>query len=183
MEFMGATLPYHAAWLMVIAVLVVIALRYFFTKTLVGLAMSAASADPDGATTTGINVGRMRSYTFLLGGSIGALAGILVTPLIGMNYHMGIALTLKGFAAAILGGLMNPLGAVVGGVVMGLLESLAVVGVYWLGLSKPHWGIHGTPEPAHVGRSESNGCIHLTNWDVLRVAQVVKVGFVVEVHA
>ncbi len=129
MEFMGATLPYHAAWLMVIAVLVVIALRYFFTKTLVGLAMSAASADPDGATTTGINVGRMRSYTFLLGGSIGALAGILVTPLIGMNYHMGIALTLKGFAAAILGGLMNPLGAVVGGVVMGLLESLAVVGV------------------------------------------------------
>ena len=57
------------------------------------------------------------------------------------------------------------------------------VGVYWLGLSKPHWGIHGTPEPAHVGRSESNGCIHLTNWDVLRVAQVVKVGFVVEVHA
>ena len=46
-----------------------------------------------------------------------------------MNYHMGIALTLKGFAAAILGGLVNPLGAVVGGVVMGLLESLAVVGV------------------------------------------------------
>ena len=57
------------------------------------------------------------------------------------------------------------------------------VGVYWLGLSKPHWGIHGTPEPAHVGTSESNGCIHLTNWDVLRVAQVVKVGFAVEVHA
>ncbi len=57
------------------------------------------------------------------------------------------------------------------------------VGVYWLGLSKPHWGIHGTPEPAHVGTSESNGCIHLINWDVLRVAEVVKVGFVVDVHA
>ena len=57
------------------------------------------------------------------------------------------------------------------------------VGVYWLGLSKPHWGIHGTPEPAHVGSSESNGCIHLTNWDVLRLAQVVKVGYAVDVHA
>ncbi|MBG6074587.1 L,D-transpeptidase family protein [Polaromonas sp. CG_9.11] len=57
------------------------------------------------------------------------------------------------------------------------------VGVYWLGLSKPHWGIHGTPEPARVGASESNGCIHLTNWDVLRLAQAVKVGFAVDVHA
>ena len=57
------------------------------------------------------------------------------------------------------------------------------VGVYWLGLSKPHWGIHGTPEPARVGSAESNGCIHLTNWDVLRAAQVVKIGFVVDVHA
>lgn len=57
------------------------------------------------------------------------------------------------------------------------------VGVYWLGLSKPHWGIHGTPHPARVGTAESNGCIHLTNWDVLRLAQLVQVGFVVDVHA
>ena len=57
------------------------------------------------------------------------------------------------------------------------------VGVYWLGLSKPHWGIHGTPHPERVGTAESNGCIHLTNWDVLRLAQLVKTGFVVDVHA
>ena len=57
------------------------------------------------------------------------------------------------------------------------------VGVYWLGLSQPHWGIHGTPHPARVGTAESNGCIHLTNWDVLRLAQLVKTGFVVDVHA
>ena len=57
------------------------------------------------------------------------------------------------------------------------------VGVYWLGLSKPHWGIHGTPDPSRVGTSETNGCIHLTNWDVLRLAQVVKTGFAVDVHA
>ena len=57
------------------------------------------------------------------------------------------------------------------------------VGVYWLGLSKPHRGIHGTSEPARVGSAESNGCIHLTNWDVLRLAQAAKVGFAVDVHA
>jgi lipoprotein-anchoring transpeptidase ErfK/SrfK len=57
------------------------------------------------------------------------------------------------------------------------------VGVYWLGLSKPHWGIHGTPKPERVGSAETNGCIHLTNWDVLRVAQVVKIGYAVDVHA
>ena len=57
------------------------------------------------------------------------------------------------------------------------------VGVYWLGLSRPHWGIHGTPEPSRVGTSETNGCIHLTNWDVMRLARVVRPGFVVDVRA
>ena len=57
------------------------------------------------------------------------------------------------------------------------------VGVYWLGLSKPHWGIHGTPEPSRVGSMETNGCIHMTNWDVMRLAQLVKPGFAVDVHA
>lgn len=56
------------------------------------------------------------------------------------------------------------------------------VGVYWLGLNKPHWGIHGTPEPGHIGQAETNGCIRLTNWDVLRVTQVVQIGFVVDVR-
>ncbi len=126
-ELFGAFLTIHAVWLAVIAMGVVIALRLFYTKSLVGLAMSAASLDPDGATTTGINVTRMRAMTFVLGGALGAIAGLLVTPLIAVNYQMGIGLTLKGFAAAILGGLSNPLGAVVGGLALGLLESLAVL--------------------------------------------------------
>jgi lipoprotein-anchoring transpeptidase ErfK/SrfK len=57
------------------------------------------------------------------------------------------------------------------------------VGVYWLGLSKPHVGIHGTPEPSLVGSLETSGGVHMTNWDVMRLAQVVKIGFVVDVHA
>ncbi len=127
-EIAGATIPNHALWLIAIAVAVVLALRLFYRRTLLGLAMAAASADPDGATTTGIDVNRARLLTFGLGGAVGAVAGILVSPLIAMNYHMGIVYTLKGFAAAILGGLTNPLGAVVGGVALGLLESLAAVG-------------------------------------------------------
>ena len=55
------------------------------------------------------------------------------------------------------------------------------VGTVWLGLTKPHWGIHGTPEPAKVGHSETNGCIHLTNWDAERLAKIVKVGARVDV--
>lgn len=126
-EIGGATMPKHALWLIAIAVLVVGGLRLFYQKTLLGLSMAAASADPDGATTTGINVDRARLYTFLLGGAVGAVAGLLVTPLIAMNFHMGIVYTLKGFTAAILGGIANPIGAVVGGLALGLLESLAAV--------------------------------------------------------
>ena len=52
----------------------------------------------------------------------------------------------------------------------------------WLGLTKPHWGIHGTPNPANVGHSETNGCIHMTNWDVERLSTLAKAGFKVDVR-
>ncbi|WP_315761067.1 L,D-transpeptidase [Sphingomonas sp. Y38-1Y] len=50
------------------------------------------------------------------------------------------------------------------------------VGVVWMDLSKPHYGIHGTPEPQNIGKTESNGCIRLTNWDAARLALMVKPG-------
>jgi lipoprotein-anchoring transpeptidase ErfK/SrfK len=50
------------------------------------------------------------------------------------------------------------------------------VGVMWLGLSKAHYGIHGTPQPHLVGRQETNGCVHLTNWDVVKLAALVSPG-------
>jgi lipoprotein-anchoring transpeptidase ErfK/SrfK len=56
------------------------------------------------------------------------------------------------------------------------------VGTTWIGLSKPHWGIHGTPSPANVGRMETNGCLHLTNWDARKVSALVTPGFVVDVR-
>ena len=56
------------------------------------------------------------------------------------------------------------------------------VGSIWLGLTKPHWGIHGTSNPSNVGHSETNGCIHLTNWDAERLSTLVKAGFKVDVR-
>ena len=56
------------------------------------------------------------------------------------------------------------------------------VGVVWLDLSKPHWGVHGTPEPSRIGRSESHGCVRLTNWDALKLASLKPVGLVIDVQ-
>jgi lipoprotein-anchoring transpeptidase ErfK/SrfK len=53
------------------------------------------------------------------------------------------------------------------------------VGVAWIDISKEHYGIHGTPEPSRIGHVQSHGCVRMTNWDVLRVAQLVKPGTVV----
>lgn len=55
-------------------------------------------------------------------------------------------------------------------------------GVMWLGLSKPHWGIHGTDEPSKMARVETNGCVRMTNWDVLRLASLVNPGMAVQVQ-
>ncbi|MDQ3259557.1 MAG: branched-chain amino acid ABC transporter permease [Pseudomonadota bacterium] len=125
--FFDAAIRIHAIWLIVIASAVMALLWLFYHRTLIGLSMMAASVDEQGATTIGVNVPRMRTLTFLLGGLVGGLAGVLVSPLISVQYEMGLMLTLKGFAAAILGGLTNPFGAVVGGVALGLIESAAVL--------------------------------------------------------
>lgn len=56
------------------------------------------------------------------------------------------------------------------------------VGLMWLGLSKPHWGIHGTDEPSRMARVQTNGCVRMTNWDVLRLAKLAKPGLAVQVQ-
>lgn len=57
------------------------------------------------------------------------------------------------------------------------------VGLMWMGLTKEHWGIHGTAEPSQMARVETNGCVRLTNWDVLRLAEVIEKGMSVEVQS
>ena len=129
LEILDAVIRVHSLWLIGISVAVVTLLMAFYHHTQIGLSMMAASIDPDGASMVGISVPRMRTLTFLLGGAVGGLAGVLVAPLVTIHYEMGLLLTLKGFAAAILGGLLNPIGAVVGGIVLGLIESVAIVSI------------------------------------------------------
>ena len=56
------------------------------------------------------------------------------------------------------------------------------VGTVWIGLSKPHWGIHGTPSPEKVGREETNGCLHLSNWDAQKLSTLVSPGLTMDVR-
>jgi len=126
---LDAVVREHVIWLIAISILLTVGLRQFYRGTSVGLRMMAASIDPVGATSIGIDVALMRTFTFMLGGALGAAAGILITPIIPVDYMIGLQLTLKGFAAAILGGLTNPLGAAIGGLALGIIEAMAIVGV------------------------------------------------------
>jgi branched-chain amino acid transport system permease protein len=119
----AAILP-QTIWILGITIVVVLALSFFFGKTMVGKAMRAAAENRQGAALIGIAVRRMALLSFVLSGGIGAVAGIIITPITTMSYSAGVMLALKGFSAAILGGYGDMRGAVVGGLLLGTLESL-----------------------------------------------------------
>lgn len=112
-------------WIVGVTLVVVIALQLFFQRTTAGIAMRAASLNPDAARGVGVSVQRMALFAFILAAALGSIGGILITPLTSVSYNTGFALTIKGFTAAILGGLGSMYGAVVGGVTLGLIESLS----------------------------------------------------------
>jgi branched-chain amino acid transport system permease protein len=102
---------------------VVVALWFFVTSTLVGKAIVATAANRLAARLVGIDTSAMVALSFAVSAAIGAVGGILVTPITLTSYDVGTLLALKGFAAAMLGGMGNPLGAVAGGLIVGLLEA------------------------------------------------------------
>ncbi|MBP6582794.1 MAG: branched-chain amino acid ABC transporter permease, partial [Chromatiaceae bacterium] len=120
-----ATLLPQNLWVMGGAAVLVLAVHVFFNRTLLGKAILACSCNRTAAQLVGINVGRMLLVAYGLSALLGAMAGVLVAPITYTSYDAGIMLGLKGFAAAILGGMGNPMGAVAGGLLLGLLESLA----------------------------------------------------------
>ena len=99
------------------------ALWVFMNFTLAGKAMVATAANRDAARLVGINTSAMIGFSFAVSAAIGAIGGILITPIALTNYDVGTLLALKGFAAAMLGGMGNPIGAVAGGLLVGLLEA------------------------------------------------------------
>ena len=123
-HILGATILPQSLWVMLGAVAVFVALWLFFTHTLTGKAILATSNNRLAAQLVGINTNWVMTLSFALSAAIGALAGVLVTPITLVSYDVGIALALKGFAAAMLGGMGNPKGALVGGILLGLFEAL-----------------------------------------------------------
>jgi branched-chain amino acid transport system permease protein len=92
--------------------------------TIVGKAIRACAVDSDAAKLVGINVSRMVMISFVLSAMVGALGGIAITPISLMEYDKGPMLAVKGFCAAIMGGLGKNRGAVIGGFLIGILESM-----------------------------------------------------------
>jgi branched-chain amino acid transport system permease protein len=121
---LGAAVLPQSLWIFFITVAVVILLHVFFNKTRVGKAMRATSFNPKAAALMGVNVNRMILFSFALSGALGAVAGIIIVPITTLSCDTGVMLGLKGFAAAVLGGYGNSLGAIIGGLLLGVLESL-----------------------------------------------------------
>jgi branched-chain amino acid transport system permease protein len=122
---LGATLLPQSVWVMVGAGAAFVLLWQFFERTLAGKAVSATAGNRLAAMLVGIDTNRIIALSFGLSAALGAFAGVLITPITLTSYDVGTLLALKGFAAAMLGGMGNPLGAVVGGVLVGVIEQLS----------------------------------------------------------
>ncbi|MFT0532937.1 branched-chain amino acid ABC transporter permease [Castellaniella hirudinis] len=124
LNILGATLLPQSLWVFGVTAIVVVLLWYFFTRTLAGKAMLATAINQVAAQLVGISTGWVLLMSFALAAALGALGGILITPITLTSYDVGIMLGLKGFVAAVVGGLGNGLGAVVGGLLVGILEAM-----------------------------------------------------------
>ncbi len=114
-----------------VLLVVLAALFSFFRYTSVGLAMRAAAQNPESARLVGIRVSWMLGLGWGLAAAIGAVAGMMVAPIVFLDPNLMLGILLYGFAGALLGGIDNPWGAVIGGLVVGVLEN--VLGAYVIG--------------------------------------------------
>jgi branched-chain amino acid transport system permease protein len=127
--FLGSQLiSTHQAGMIGVTLVLLIALFLFFRFTRIGLAMRAAASLPESARLVGINTGWMVALGWGMASAIGAIAGILIAPVVFLEPNMMGGVLIYGFAAAVLGGLTSPLGAVLGGFLVGVFENL--VGTY-----------------------------------------------------
>jgi len=122
-QILNASLPGQSLWIIGAACCIMLLLSLFFHFTIRGKAMRACAINREAAYIVGIDVEKMSFLAFGMSALIGAVAGIMVTPTTQMAWHRGMDLGLKGFCAVILGGLGSSPGAVIGGLVLGLLET------------------------------------------------------------
>ena len=121
----GASLQPQALWIVGLLLATMLGVHLFFERTLLGRAMKAAAADREAAALVGINVPRTVMWSFMIAAGVGALAGVIITPITLTSFNAGTVLGFKGFSAAMLGGLGNIPGALAGGLLLGLLEAFS----------------------------------------------------------
>jgi branched-chain amino acid transport system permease protein len=119
----GAVVNIQALWVIALTALMAVALFLFFERTITGKAFRASSINVLGASLMGIRTGRMGSLAFMLAALLGSLAGAVLTPMMTTSYDIGLALSVKGFVAAIIGGLNKIEGIILGGLALGILEA------------------------------------------------------------
>jgi len=116
---------------LVVTLAVVLGLYSFFRYTSLGLALRAVAVNPQSARLVGIRVGSMLALGWGLSAAIGAIAGMMVAPIVFLDPNMMVGVQVYAFAAALVGGIDSPIGAVLGGFVVGVLENL--LGAYVIG--------------------------------------------------
>ena len=120
----GATiLPQHL-WILAITLIIIAANKFYFYYTISGKAMRACAYNRRAAGLVGIDVRRMVLFSFIISSAMGSIAGIIVAPLTMTAYDVGVMLGLKGFCAAIIGGMSSGVSTVIGGLILGVLEAL-----------------------------------------------------------
>jgi len=127
----GGLVSGHQLGLLGVTLAMLLLVYVFFRYTPLGLAMRAAAENPESSRLVGIRVSRMLALGWGLAGAIGAVAGMMVAPIVFLEPNMMLSILIYGFAGALLGGIDNPWGAVIGGFAVGVLEN--VMGVYVVG--------------------------------------------------
>ncbi|WP_026295146.1 branched-chain amino acid ABC transporter permease [Sediminispirochaeta bajacaliforniensis] len=111
--------------IVLVTIICMLVLHLFMKKTKMGTSLRAAAQDPLAAGGVGINVSGTVAFAWASAALLSAVAGVLIAPIYGVYPKMGAILSLKGFAAAVLGGYGNMYGAIIGGVIFGVVETLA----------------------------------------------------------
>jgi len=121
---LGSSIPEQGVWIILLTLVLVFVLSIFYKYSIQGIAMRSAAWNKTAAELMGINVKWIVMLSFAMSAASGAVAGVLITPITLTAYNVGLILGLKGFCAAIFGGLGSFWGAIAGGILLGLLESL-----------------------------------------------------------
>jgi branched-chain amino acid transport system permease protein len=124
LDILGAAVSLQRLWILGTAAVTLLVLYFLLERTLLGKAVRACAINRQAAGLMGIAASQMSALVFALSAALGAVGGIVIAPLMLASYDMGLMLGLKGFVAAVIGGLTSLPGAVIGGLLLGVIESL-----------------------------------------------------------